>query len=317
MKNIFSSIFILSCLLTFGQNNAPVASNQTVSTDKNKDVDITLVATDADGDVLTYIIKSLPTNGTLKNGSTVISASDLPLALSSSSVKYTPNSNWSGSDSFTFVARDLSISAFAAANGLTVISNNGVPVSHTKPAGKTYYLMESSPKRMDWPDAKTLTDSYDGAQMFVPFNKTMDESIYNALKSMNRLDGPFWYGLWQDRNASDYSEPGGGWYWVDGVKLGSAERPYTNWHSGEPNNAGGNEDYAQFNRFIGGFTWNDMQVGNTQSYALFEFSLKDDGSESNVATVAINVSTTGFSLQDDNNKITVGSCTCNGIKMDF
>jgi len=253
----------------------------------------------------------------LKNGSAVISAGDLPLALSSANVKYTPNSNWSGSDSFTFVARDLSISAFAAANGLTVITNNGVPVSHTKPAGKTYYLMESSPKRMDWPDAKTLTDSYDGAQMFVPFNKTMDESIYNALKSMNRLDGPFWYGLWQDRNANDYSEPGGGWYWVDGVKLGSSERPYTNWHAGEPNNAGGNEDYAQFNRFIGGFTWNDMQVGNTQSYALFEFSLKDDGSESNVATVTINVSTTGFSLQDDNNKITVGSCTCNGTKDGF
>ncbi len=139
MKRITYLYFILSCLITFGQNTAPVANNQTVSTDKNADVDITLVATDVDGDVLTYIIKSLPTNGTLKNGSTVISAGDLPLALSSANVKYTPNSNWSGSDSFTFVARDLSISAFAAANGLTVITNNGVPVSHTKPAGKTYY----------------------------------------------------------------------------------------------------------------------------------------------------------------------------------
>ena len=192
MKNIFSLVSLLSYFFVFGQNTAPVANNQTVSTDKNKDVDITLVASDADGDVLTYIIKSLPANGTLKNGTTVISQNDLPLFLSSSTVKYTPNSNWSGSDSFTFVARDLSISAFAAANGLTVINNNGVPVSHTKPAGKTYYLMESSPKRMDWPDAKTLTDSYDGAQMFVPFNKTMDQSIYDALKSMNRLDGPFW-----------------------------------------------------------------------------------------------------------------------------
>ena len=46
--------------------------------------------------------------------------------------------------------------------------------------------------------------------------------------------------------------------------------------------------------------------------ALFEFSLKDDGSESNLATVTINISTEGFSIQDDNNKITVGSCTCNG-----
>ena len=167
---------------------------------------------------------------------------------------------------------------------------------------------------MDWPVAKTLTDSYDGAQMFVPFNKEMDQSIYDALKSMNRLDGPFWYGLSQDRTANDYSEPSGGWYWVDGVKLGSAERPYTNWHAGEPNNAGGNEDYAQFNRFVGGFTWNDMQVGNTQSYALFEFSLKDDGSESNVATITINVAGIGFNLADNNNKVVVGSCTCNGKK---
>lgn len=297
---------------SYSQNTAPVAENQTVNTDKYTEVDITLVAKDADGDILSYIVKSLPSNGTLMNGSSVITESQIPVLLPSSNVKYIPNSSFSGTDSFTFVARDLSISAFAKANDLTLINNGGTPVSFIKPAGKTYYLIESQPRRMDWPDAKTLTDSYEGAQMFVPFNREMDKAIYDALKSMGRLDGPFWYGLSQDRTASDYSEPAGGWYWVDGVSLGSAERPYTNWHSGEPNNAG-NEDYAQFNRFVGGFTWNDMQVGNTQSYALFEFSLKDDGSESNLATVNINVSSTGFSLQDDNNKISVGSCTCNGL----
>ena len=50
--------------------------------------------------------------------------------------------------------------------------------------GKTYYLIQSNPTRMDWPVAKTLTDSYDGAQMFVPFNREMDKAIYDALKSM-------------------------------------------------------------------------------------------------------------------------------------
>jgi hypothetical protein len=312
MTKKLAFILIFSFGLSFSQNNAPVAENQTVNTDKNTEVDITLVATDSDGDILTYIIKSLPVNGTLKNNSSIITQDQLPIAVSASQIKYIPDTNFSGSDSFTFVARDLSIASFAATNGLTLITKNGIPITSDKPAGKTYYLTESSPKRMDWPDAKTLTDSFEGAQMFVPFNKSMDQAVYDALKSMGRLDGPFWYGLSQDRNASDYSEPAGGWYWVDGVKLGSTERPYTNWHSGEPNNAGGNEDYAQFNRFIGGFTWNDMQVGNTQSYALFEFSLKDDGSESNLATVTINISTDGFSIQDDNNKITVGSCTCNG-----
>jgi len=313
MKKIYSLLFVFFTFIVYSQNTAPVAKNQTVITDSDTSVDITLVATDSDGDILTYIIKSLPVNGTLKNNNSIITQGQLPIAVSASELKYTPNTNFSGSDSFTFVARDLSIASFAAANGLTLITKNGIPITSDKPAGKTYYLTESSPKRMDWPDAKTLTDSFDGAQMFVPFNKSMDQAVYEALKSMGRLDGPFWYGLSQDRNASDYSEPSGGWYWVDGVKLGSSERPYTNWHSGEPNNAG-QEDYAQFNRFKGGFTWNDMQVGNTQSYALFEFSIKDDGSESNLATVTINVSGSSFSLQDDNNKIVVGTCTCNGKK---
>ena len=313
MKKIYSLLFVFLTFIVYSQNTAPVAKNQTVITDSDTSVDITLVATDSDGDILTYIIKSLPVNGTLKNNNSIITQGQLPIAVSASELKYTPNTNFSGSDSFTFVARDLSIASFAAANGLTLITKNGIPITSDKPAGKTYYLTESSPKRMDWPDAKTLTDSFDGAQMFVPFNKSMDQAVYEALKSMGRLDGPFWYGLSQDRNASDYSEPSGGWYWVDGVKLGSSERPYTNWHSGEPNNAG-QEDYAQFNRFKGGFTWNDMQVGNTQSYALFEFSIKDDGSESNLATVTINVSGSSFSLQDDNNKIVVGTCTCNGKK---
>jgi hypothetical protein len=34
--------------------------------------------------------------------------------------------------------------------------------------------------------------------------------------------------------------------------------------------------------------------------------------DSNIATVTINVTGGGFNLQDDNNKIQVGSCTCNG-----
>ena len=104
---------------------------------------------------------------------------------------------------------------------------------------------------------------------------------------MNRLDGPFWMGLFQDRNASDYSEPSGGWYWVDGKKLGSSERPYTNWHAGEPNDAG-NEDYGQFNFGGFGIEWNDMSVGNGQSYALFEFTAEDSTAEIKITVSEFN-----------------------------
>ena len=46
----------------------------------------------------------------------------------------------------------------------------------------------------------------------------------------------------------------------------------------------------------------------------FKFKLNDTMVDSNIATVTINVTGGGFSLQDDNNKIQVSSCTCNGKK---
>lgn len=46
----------------------------------------------------------------------------------------------------------------------------------------------------------------------------------------------------------------------------------------------------------------------------FKFKTNDTMADSNEATVTINVSGSSFSLQDDNNKIVVGTCTCNGKK---
>ena len=76
-------------------------------------------------------------------------------------------------------------------------------------------------------------------------------------------------------------------YWVDGKKLGSSERPYTNWHAGEPNDAG-NEDYGQFNFGGFGIEWNDMSVGNGQSYALFEFTAEDSTAEIKITVSEFN-----------------------------
>ena len=315
----------LSCFLLFfsySQNTAPVAKNQTIATDNYTTLNITLVATDADNDVLTYIVKSLPSSGTLKNGSSIITQAQIPLVLPASSLSYVPSANFTGSDSFTFVARDLSIASFALANGLTIINNNGEPVTYNKPSGKTYFLIDSNTGKpgfspVDWTDAKAATDSYDGAKMYIILNAEMEKLVWDGLGSMG-LNGSgtrYWLGLYQDKTSPDYAEPGrenqnwGGWTWVDGVTL--KDRGYQNWWPNEPNNAG-QEDYGQMNFGNNGIKWNDMRPGNGQSWPLFEFSIKDDGSESNLATVTINVSQSTFSLQDDNNKIIVGSCTCNG-----
>ena len=79
----------------------------------------------------------------------------------------------------------------------------------------------------------------------------------------------------------EYAEPGretenwGGWKWVNGEYL---RNTYKNWYVDmdrnppliEPNNSGDNEHYAQFEFSNNGKAWNDMSIGNGQSWPLFE-----------------------------------------------
>ena len=71
-------IFNIVSLSIVAQNTPPVAQDQSFNTTKGTATDITLVATDADNDVLSYVVKSLPTNGVIKNGNSTINQSDLP-----------------------------------------------------------------------------------------------------------------------------------------------------------------------------------------------------------------------------------------------
>jgi hypothetical protein len=103
-----------------GANAAPVAASQSVTTPAGTAVAITLAATDANGDVLTYSIVAAPSHGTLSG--------------SGSSRTYTPAAGYSGADSFTFQASDglsnsnvatVSITVAAVAGGGTAGSQAG------------------------------------------------------------------------------------------------------------------------------------------------------------------------------------------------
>ncbi|MBC8295423.1 MAG: phosphoenolpyruvate carboxylase, partial [Pelagibacterales bacterium] len=72
--------------------NAPVASNVSAATVKNTNASIHLVASDEDFDTLTYSIVSNPSNGSVN--------------LSGATVTYTPTTDFSGTDTFTFKAND-------------------------------------------------------------------------------------------------------------------------------------------------------------------------------------------------------------------
>ncbi len=85
---------------------APVANSQSVTTGENTAVVVTLTATDADGDALSYAVVSNPANGALSG-----TAPDL---------LYTPNLNFSGADSFTFKANDGQADSNIATVSITV-----------------------------------------------------------------------------------------------------------------------------------------------------------------------------------------------------
>jgi len=87
-------------------NTAPVASDKTISTTEGTPVAVTLTATDADGDALTYTVVSSPTNGTLSGTAPALT--------------YTPNAGFTGTDSFTYKANDSALDSNIATVMITV-----------------------------------------------------------------------------------------------------------------------------------------------------------------------------------------------------
>jgi len=88
-------------------NHAPVADDETVTTEAGSAVTVTLHAGDADGDALTFAIASEPRHGTLG-------------AVGGNRVVYTPAPGYSGEDSFTFRANDGTADSNTATVGIAV-----------------------------------------------------------------------------------------------------------------------------------------------------------------------------------------------------
>jgi hypothetical protein len=89
-------------------NDPPVANNQSKMTRLDTPVAITLVATDADGNPLTYSVVTPSGNGSLSG--------------TAPNLTYTPGSGFSGSDSFTFKANDGIVDSNTATVSIAVTS---------------------------------------------------------------------------------------------------------------------------------------------------------------------------------------------------
>ncbi|MCK4883313.1 MAG: cadherin-like domain-containing protein, partial [Candidatus Diapherotrites archaeon] len=96
------------------QNIAPEAFNVSGETNENTPVEITLNATDDNGDTLTYTIITQPTNGTTTTPT-------------GNTTTYTPNTNYNGLDSFTYQAYDEQDYSNTATASLGINPDNSEP----------------------------------------------------------------------------------------------------------------------------------------------------------------------------------------------
>ena len=96
-------------------NDAPTITGQTVTTDEDAPVAITLAGSDADGDTLTYTVVAGPTKGELTG--------------TGANLVYAPNSEFSGADSFTVKVNDGTVDSSLATVSITVASLNDAPVA--------------------------------------------------------------------------------------------------------------------------------------------------------------------------------------------
>ena len=78
-----------------GTNHPPTADSKSVSTDTSTPVDIKLTGKDPENSPLTFAVADTP-----KNGKVAL------IAGSADTVRYTPNTGFTGSDSFTYTAKD-------------------------------------------------------------------------------------------------------------------------------------------------------------------------------------------------------------------
>jgi Tol biopolymer transport system component len=98
-----------------GANDPPVAADAVVTVAEDTPAPVTLAATDADGDALTYGVVTGPQHGTLSG--------------SGASRTYAPHANYHGPDSFTFTANDGKADGNTATVSLTVTPVNDAPVA--------------------------------------------------------------------------------------------------------------------------------------------------------------------------------------------
>jgi len=120
---------------------------------------------------------------------------------------------------------------------------------------------------ISWADAKLQAEglSFMGTAGHLTTFTSLQELDFVETRLFTAL--PRWLGGYQDRQASDYSEPAGGWKWVTGEtwSFTAWSTPTVGGNDVEPNNFGGSEDLLSTETSTFGghnyLRWNDYGEG--------------------------------------------------------
>ena len=167
-------------------NAAPVAANDSYSTDEDTTLNPSLGVlsndTDGDGDNLTVSLQTSTANGSLTLNA-------------DGTFSYSPNANFNGSDSFTYVANDGQVDSATATVTITVNPVNDVPVAD----GNSYSTSKNMPLTIDAASGVLSNDSdIDGDAL----TSSIASEASNGTVTLNS-DGSFTYTPNSDFVGSD------------------------------------------------------------------------------------------------------------------
>lgn len=130
-----------SVTLDYVENSAPVAVDDDVTCDEDTSVSIYPLSndTDADGDTLTLAIVDEPANGTAE-------------LQGSGEVVYTPDADWSGTDTFTYYANDSKALSNLGTVTITVNEVVDLPPGATRVSGTNRYETAIKASKQAYPD---------------------------------------------------------------------------------------------------------------------------------------------------------------------
>ena len=105
-----------------------------------------------------------------------------------------------------------------------------------------------SSRTVSWNAAKSACEAM-GSKLAMVKSQAEQQALAPKISQMT------WIGLHRDPTHKSR------WFWVDGSRAS-----YTNWYTGEPNNAGGKEDCVHFWPPAHSWKWNDFPCSNKLLY---------------------------------------------------